>query len=103
MRIIINLYYISNFKSGPVFGGQVKPRSPWENGYIESFNGKMRDELLNLEMFDTLLEVKILIERWRHEYNHIRPHSSLNYCPPAPEAYEYKEDTFLLTNQLTIN
>ena len=61
--------------------------SPWENGYIESFNGKLRDELLNLEIFDTLLEVKILIERWRREYNNqIRPHSSLCYRPPAPEA-----------------
>ncbi len=66
--------------------------SPWENGYIESFNGKLRDELLNLEMFDTLLESKILIERWRSEYNHIRPHSALNYRPPAPESSEYLED-----------
>ena len=81
----------------------IEPGSPWENGYIESFNGKLRDELLNLEIFDTLLEVKILIERWRYEYNHIRPHSSLNYRPPAPEVYEYQEDSLLLTNQLTIN
>ena len=51
--------------------------TPWENGYIESFNGKLRDELLNLEIFDTLLEAKILIERWRRGYNQIRPHSSL--------------------------
>ena len=60
----------------------IEPGSPWENGYIESFNGKLRDELLNLEIFDTLLEAKILIERWRREYNQIRPHSSLGYRPP---------------------
>ena len=64
----------------------IEPGSPWENGYIESFNGKLRDELLNLESFDTLLEANILIERWRREYNQIRPHSSLGYRPPAPEA-----------------
>ena len=53
----------------------IEPGSPWENGYIESFNGKLRDELLNLEMFDTLLEAKVLIEGWRRVYNTIRPHS----------------------------
>lgn len=81
----------------------IEPGSPWENGYIESFNGKMRDELLDREVFDTLYEAKVLIERWRYEFNHIRPHSSLNYRPPVPEAYEYQEDTLLSTNQLTIN
>jgi len=64
----------------------IEPGSPWENGYIESFNGKMRDELLNREIFTTLLEAKVLINQWRGEYNQIRPHSSLNYRPPAPEA-----------------
>ncbi len=64
----------------------IEPGSPWENGYIESFNGKLRDELLNGEIFDTLLEAKVLIERWRIEYNSVRPHSSLDYRPPAPEA-----------------
>ncbi len=64
----------------------IEPGSPWENGYIESFNGKLRDELLNREVFDTLYEAKILVKRWRHEYNHIRPHSALRYRPPAPEA-----------------
>ena len=64
----------------------IEPGSPWENGYVESFNGKLRDELLNREIFTTLAEAKILIERWRKEYNHIRPHSSLGYRPPAPEA-----------------
>ena len=64
----------------------IEPGSPWENGYIESFNGKLRDELLNREEFNTLLEAKVLVERWRREYNQIRPHSSLGYRPPAPEA-----------------
>jgi transposase InsO family protein len=60
--------------------------SPWENGYNESFNGKLRDELLNGEIFYSLKEVQILTERWRREYNTIRPHSSLGYRPPVPEA-----------------
>jgi putative transposase len=59
--------------------------SPWENGYIESFNGKMRDELLKREVFTTLKEAQVLIEGWRREYNQLRPHSSLGYRPPAPE------------------
>ena len=66
----------------------IEPGSPWENGYIESFNGKLRDELLNSERFDTLLEAQVLTERWRIEYNTIRPHSALNYQPPVPEAKE---------------
>jgi transposase InsO family protein len=66
----------------------IQPGSPWENGYIESFNGKLRDELLNREIFTTLLEAQVLIENWRKEYNHIRPHSSLGYRPPAPEAIQ---------------
>ena len=64
----------------------IEPGSPWENGYIESFNGKLRDELLNREIFTTLTEAKVLIEQWRKEYNQISPHSSLGYRPPAPEA-----------------
>ncbi len=64
----------------------IEPGSPWENGYIESFNGKMRDELLNREVFMTLTEAKVLIEAWRKEYNETRPHSALGYRPPAPEA-----------------
>jgi len=63
----------------------IEPGSPWENGYVESFNGKLRDELLNREIFYTLTEAKVLIERWRNEYNTKRPHSSLGYRPPAPE------------------
>lgn len=64
----------------------IEPGSPWENGYVESFNGKLRDELLAREVFDTLLEAKVLIERWRKVYNTVRPHSSLGYRPPAPES-----------------
>jgi putative transposase len=62
----------------------IEKGSPWENGFIESFNGKMRDELLNREIFYTLKEAQVLIEEWRQYYNHKRPHSSLNYRPPAP-------------------
>lgn len=60
--------------------------NPWENGYIESFNGKLRDEQLNGEIFTTLTEARALIEQWRKRYNQVRPHSSLGYRPPAPEA-----------------
>ena len=63
----------------------IEPGSPWENGYCESFNGKLRDELLARELFYTLKEAKVLIERWRVHYNTVRPHSSLGYKPPAPE------------------
>lgn len=63
----------------------IEPGSPWENGYVESFNGKLRDELLARERFDTLREARVLIERWRVQYNTVRPHSALGYRPPAPE------------------
>jgi putative transposase len=63
----------------------IEPGSPWENGYCESFNGKLRDELLNGEIFYSLKEAKIVIEQWRKHYNTIRPHSSLRYRPPAPQ------------------
>ncbi len=63
----------------------IEPGSPWENGYVESFNGKFRDELLACEAFNTLAEAKVLIEQWRKHYNTVRPHSSLGYRPPAPE------------------
>jgi len=69
----------------------ITPGSPWENGYIESFNGKLADELLEREIFDTLYEAKVLIERWRVHYNTVRPHSSLGYRPPAPEAWLVEE------------
>ena len=65
----------------------IEPGSPWENGHVESFNGKLRDELLNGEIYYTLKEAKVLIERWRVHYNTIRPHRSLGQHPPAPEAW----------------
>jgi len=73
----------------------IEPGSPWENGYIESFNGKCRNELLNREVFTTLMEAKVLVESWRKEYNEIRPHSSLGYRPPAPRVImsEYRQPT----------
>jgi transposase InsO family protein len=67
----------------------IEPGSPWENGYVESFNGKLRDELLNGEIFYTLKEAKIVIETWRRHYNTVRPHSSLGYKPPAPEVISW--------------
>ncbi len=63
----------------------IEKASPWENGYVESFNGKLRDELLNGEVFHTLREAQVLIEGWRRHYNRVRPHSALGYRPPAPE------------------
>jgi len=65
----------------------IQPGSPWENGYNESFNGKLQDELLKRELFCSLKEAQVLIERWRIEYNTIRPHSSLGYRPPIPETF----------------
>jgi putative transposase len=64
----------------------IEPGSPWENGYCESFNGRMRDELLNGEIFYSLREAQIIVESWRKHYNTKRPHSALGYRPPAPEA-----------------
>lgn len=75
--------WLGRLEVGTLF---IEPGSPWENGYIESFIGKLRDELLNGEIFDTLLEARVVIEDWRREYNQHRPHSSLGYKPPAPEA-----------------
>ena len=69
----------------------IEPGSPWENGYVESFNGKLRDECLNRERFDTLLEAQILIEGWRREDNPIRPHRALGYRPPAPETQQPRD------------
>jgi len=73
----------------------IQPGSPWENGYVESFNGKFRDVVLNREIFYTLTEASILIERWRQEYNQIRPHSSLGYRPPAPETIMPAQPNYL--------
>jgi len=63
----------------------IEPGSPWENGYCESFNGKLRDELLNGEIFYSLKEAQVVVEQWRRHYNAVRPHSSLGYRPPAPQ------------------
>ena len=75
--------WLKRLQVKPLF---IEPGSPWENGYIESFNGKMRDELLAREIFYSLKEAQILIEMWRRYYNTIRPHSALGYRPPAPAA-----------------
>jgi len=73
----------------------IEPGSPWENGFNESFNGKLRDELLNGEIFYTLKEAQVLIEQWRIHYNTERPHSALGYRPPAPEAIlDHRADLF---------
>ena len=74
--------WISGVRASTAF---IEPGSPWENGYVESFNGKLRDELLNAEVFNTLAEARVLIEQWRVHYNTVRPHSALGYRPPAPE------------------
>lgn len=74
----------------------IEPGSPWENGYNESFNGKLRDELLNGEIFYTLKEAQVLIEMWREDYNTIRPHSSLGYRPPAPETILPKDNLLVM-------
>lgn len=84
--------WLSRLEVKPLF---IEPGSPWENGYVESFNGKMRDELLAREIFYSLKEAQILIEMWRREYNTIRPHSSLGYRPPAPEAFVLQPSQFL--------
>lgn len=65
----------------------IEPGSPWENGYVESFNARLRDELLNGEIFYSLKEAQIIIENWRRHYNTKRPHSALGYKPPAPESF----------------
>jgi putative transposase len=79
----------------------IEPGSPWENGFIESFNGKMRDELLAREIFYSLKEAQILIEMWRKQYNTIRPHSALGYRPPAPTAV-YVQPTKTMSVELTL-
>jgi len=67
----------------------IMPGSLWENGYCESFNSKLRDELLNGEVFYPLNEARIVIESWRRHYNTVQPHSSLHYKPPAPKALQW--------------
>ena len=82
----------------------IEPGSPWENGYNESFNGKLRDELLNGEIFYTLEEARVLIDNWRRHYNTVRPHSALGYKPPAPETRtEGRPDPAFVTQGLRPN
>ena len=69
---------------------QVNPGSPWQNGYIESFNGKFRDECLNEQWFQTLPQAKTCIAEWRRDYNEVRPHSSLGRIPPAQFAQQHR-------------
>ncbi len=80
--------WYAQLEVAPLF---IEPGSPWEKGYVESFNGKLRDELLNGEIFYTLQEAQIIIERWRQQYNTHRPHSALGYRPPTPEAWQLTE------------
>ena len=74
--------WIGGVGAKPAF---IEPGSPWENGYVESFNSRLRDELLDGEVFYSLAEAKVVIEGWRRHYNTARPHSALGYRPPAPE------------------
>jgi putative transposase len=80
-------HWLASLGTGTLY---IEPGSPWENGYCESFNGKMRDELLNGEIFYSLKEAQIVIEHWRKHYNTVRPHSSLGYRPPAPQTFAPK-------------
>lgn len=73
--------WLATVGTQPLF---IEPGSPWENGYCESFNGKLRDECLNGEIFYSLKEAQVIIESWRNHYNTVRPHSALGYRPPAP-------------------
>ena len=82
--------FLSRLGTQPTY---ITPGSPWENGYVESFNGKMRKEFLNREIFYTLKEAQVLIEQWRVFYNTVRPHSSLGYKPPAPQTIILDIDT----------
>jgi len=79
--------WLSRLGVGTLF---IEPGSPWENGFVESFIGKLRDELLNREIFYTLKEATILIEQWRRHYNGVRPHSALRYRPPIPETIAFR-------------
>ena len=87
------IYGLETLNVKPLF---IEPGSPWENGYVESFNGKMRDQFLNGEIFYSLLEAKVLIEAWRRHYNEVRPHSSL--AGRTPKAPETKEVNFILVS-----
>jgi putative transposase len=87
--------WLNNLEVVPLF---IEPGSPWENGYNESFNGKLRDELLSGKIFYTLKEATIMIERWRNHYNTKRPHTSLRYRPPAPETIQIQNTIMTYEN-----
>lgn len=92
--------WFSKLEVGPLF---IEPGSPWENGYVESFHSKFRDECLNGEIFYTLLEAKVVVEQWRIHYNTKRPHSALGYKPPAPESIKLNHlNPHLESNRLTV-
>ena len=78
--------WLGRLEVAPLF---IEPGSPWENGYVESFNARLRDDFLDGEIFYTLKEVQVLTERWRWQYNHVRPHQALGYRPPAPEVRDW--------------
>jgi len=73
--------------------GYIEPGAPWQNPFVESFNGHLRRELLEMESFNSLLEAQLLLEDWRLEYNHYRPHQSLNYMTPAEYARSRETDS----------
>ena len=77
--------WLQKLEVGPLF---IYPGSPWENGYVESFNGKMRYQFLDGEIFYSMLEARVMIEAWRHHYNTVRPHSSLGGRAPTPETFQ---------------
>ena len=83
--------WLKTLAINPLF---IEPGSPWENGYIELFNGKLRDELLNGEIFYSLKEAQVLIEMWRRHYNTPRPHSALGYQPSVPAAIVFQPSHF---------
>ena len=81
--------WLSLLEAKPLY---IEPVSPWENGYIESFHDKFRDELLDRELLDPRYEARVLVAQWRREYNTVRPHSSLGYRPRAPEAVAWPRE-----------
>jgi putative transposase len=91
--------WLGKLRTGTLY---IERGSPWENGYCESFNGKLRDECLNGEIFYSLKEAQVIIEQWRVEYNTKRPHSALGYRPPAPEAYSSLLPTSMVQPMLVI-
>jgi putative transposase len=74
----------------------IEPGSPWQNGKCESFNGRLRDECLNLEWFDSLKEAHVVIEAWRDHYNQERPHSALNYLAPRQFIQQWQQEQSIL-------